>query len=117
MKGITVNNMIEKRVYSDWAFKENENEKAKMNRKIFKELNEKFKIKKATNISDSDMEKYDIVIQLIDYEYCRECYKILKAPDNVSAMELALLCDDGNLCFGCSTAAFEGFKTIDIYVD
>ena len=33
--------MIEKKVYNGWAFTENEKEKGKINREIYKELKEK----------------------------------------------------------------------------
>ena len=70
---------IEKKIYSSWAFKENESEKAHCNREIYKELCEKYKISRYKVENPDD---YDIVLT------------------ELSQLELALICDDGNLCFG-----------------
>lgn len=63
---------MEKKVYSSYAFKENEREMMKINRQIYEELEERYKILKVSDIDH-------------------------KAP---TRDELALICDGGNLCFG-----------------
>lgn len=97
---------MEKIVYSEWAYTENEAEKAKINREIYNELKEKYKILKNSDIdhkkpTDEELEQNDIV-------YSRKAcyghgeYRIYKCPDNLRTDELALICDNGNLCFGYS---------------
>lgn len=53
---------IEKKIYSSWAFKENESEKAHCNREIYKELCEKYKISRYKVENPDD---YDIVLDII----------------------------------------------------
>lgn len=54
---------IEKKIYSSWAFKENESEKAHCNREIYKELCEKYKrIRTITTLFW--IEHRDIITQL-----------------------------------------------------
>lgn len=95
---------MEKEVYSSYAFTENEREKGRINIEIYKELKEKYKILKLTDIdhrepTSEELEQNDIV-------YSREAcylhgeYKIYKCPQEVTLDELALICDGGNLCFG-----------------
>lgn len=98
--------MIGRIVYNGWAFSENESEKGKINREIYKELQDKYKILKISDMktehkspSKEELEKNDIV-------YSRKAcyghgeYKIYKCPEEVTFNELALICDGGNLCFG-----------------
>lgn len=74
--------MLNKKVYSAWAFKENEGEKAAINREIYKEIRDKAKVK------------------FIKNGYSNAIYEIIDNPENLSNDELALICDRGNLCFG-----------------
>ena len=48
---------LEKKIYREWAFTGNESEKASINREIYKELCEKYKI------SRYEVENPDIIIQ------------------------------------------------------
>ena len=73
---------MEKKVYSSYAFKENEKEMMKINRQIYEEL-----------------EQNDIVYSRKAC-YAHGEYRIYKCPDEVTLDELALICDGGNLCFG-----------------
>lgn len=95
---------MNKVVYNGWAFTENESEKGKINREIYKELQDKYKILKINDWkhespTEEELEKNDIV-------YSREAcykhgeYKIYKCPEEVTLNELCLICDEGNLCFG-----------------
>jgi DNA gyrase/topoisomerase IV subunit A len=97
-------NNLEKKIYSSWAFTENETEKMKINMKIYEELEQKYKILKVSDIdhkapTDEELEQNDIV-------YSRKAcyghgeYKIYKCSDEITLDELALICDGGNLCFG-----------------
>lgn len=98
--------MIERKIYNDWAFTENEQEKGNINREIYKELQDKYKILKISawkrrEPSEEELKNNDIV-------YSRKAcykhgeYKIYKCPEEITFSELALICDNGNLCFGCS---------------
>lgn len=98
--------MIERKIYNGWAFTENESEKAKINKEIYKELQGKYKILKISDVAhksptEEELENNDIV-------YSRKAcyghgeYKIYKCPEEVSLNELYLICDQGNLCFGGS---------------
>lgn len=95
---------MEKRVYSSYAFEENEVEMMRINREIYNELNKKYKILKVSDVdhklpTENELNNNDIV-------YSRKAccahgeYKIYKCPEEVTLDELALICDDGNLCFG-----------------
>ena len=89
---------IEKRIYPAYAFTENEREKSIMNSTIYKELKEKYRISryKVDNLDD-----YDIVLDCTPGKY-RSVYKVIKNNTHLSDLELALICDDGSLCFGYS---------------
>ncbi len=95
---------MEIKIYESWAFTENEMEKFEINKEILKELKQKYKICK---VSDAD-HKEPTQEQLNDNDivYSRKAcynkgdYKIYKCPDEVSVIEMALICDGGNLCFG-----------------
>jgi len=74
--------MIEKKVYTSWAFQDNEDEKAKMNREIYKEIHGK------------------AVVKCVGHGYAHTKYEVIENKHNLSTKELALICDRGNLCFG-----------------
>lgn len=77
--------MLEKRVYSSWAFEEDTIEKARINREIYKEIKDEAKV------------------ELVGSGYGHKKYKIVSNPHCLSISELALICDNGNLCFGYRT--------------
>lgn len=77
--------MLEKKIYSSWAFKENEREKSAINYEIYEEIKDKAKVK------------------CVGHGYAHAKYEVLENPNNLSKLELALICDDGNLCFGYRT--------------
>jgi hypothetical protein len=86
---------LEKKIYNKWAFTDNEREKHLINIEIYKEIKDKATVK------------------LIGSGYAHAKYEVVNNPDNLSTLELALICDGGNLCFGYRT---EG-KNIVIYTD
>ena len=95
---------MDKKVYSKWAFTENEEEKMKINKEIYNELKEKYKIYKVSDIEHKEPTKEELEQNDIVYSR-RACYghgeyRVYKCPDNLSEDELALICDKGNLCFG-----------------
>lgn len=69
-----------------------------MNRTIYNELKEKYRISsyKVDNLDD-----YDIVLDCTQGMHY-SVYKIIKNNTQLSDLELALICDDGRLCFGYS---------------
>jgi hypothetical protein len=95
---------MERKVYSSYAFKENEREMMKINSEIYNELKEKYKILKVSDIDHKAPTKEEI--EQNDVVYSRKAcyghgeYKIYKCPEEITIDELALICDDGNLCFG-----------------
>ncbi len=100
--------MIEKRIYSQWAFSDNEAEMAKCNSEIYKELKKKYRIYRhdlkmeLTNGVDCNFAEYDVIIGR-KAGYAHALYRIHKNAPKLSTVELALLCDGGNLCFGYTT--------------
>lgn len=93
--------MIEKKIYDGWAFTENEREKAKMNREIYNELREKYRVTQYFNSQKDNLDDYDVALHRTS-GYNHSTYEILKNEPNLSRLELALIADDGNLCFGFS---------------
>lgn len=87
---------VEKKIYSEWAFKENEKEKGRINREIYKELCEKYRI---SRYEVEDPDNYDIVLKRTA-GYHHSTYSVIKNTTELSQLELALICDGGNLCFG-----------------
>lgn len=91
---------IERKIYNGYAFTENEEEKAKINYGIYKELRSKYKILvTGARPLDKEEEENDIV-------YSRKAcyghaeYKVWKCPNEITVNELLLILDGGNLCFG-----------------
>lgn len=97
-------NNLERRIYSEWAFSNFENEKAKINFEIYMELTNKYKVYRddcsyAVDIDILKDDTYDVIIgRLAGYNHAE--YKVYKNKPNLTDSELALLCDEGNLCFG-----------------
>nr|DAJ45269.1 MAG TPA: hypothetical protein [Caudoviricetes sp.] len=102
--------MIEKKVYPSWAYTENQYEKRDINMKIYEELKEKYKINK---YASENIEEYDIVFEFNGFGYANKSFKILSNKAGLSSDELALIADDGNLCFGYKRTG----DIIKIYID
>ena len=103
--------MVEKKVYSGWAFTADEKEKRDTNNTIYKELCSKYKVKRwslwSTVSLDSLKKEYDFIYEQVGHRYGTVTYHIIKAPENMTLDERALVLDEGNLCFGyyCSPAS------------
>lgn len=96
--------MIERKIYNSWAFTSNEKEKYEMNKQIFQNLKSKYKICKVSDVNHKEptaeqLNENDIVYSR-SAEYLQGDYRIYKCPDEVTTIEIALICDEGNLCFG-----------------
>ena len=106
--------MLERKVYSGWAFTSNEDGKAQINREIYAELCKKYKISRILPETEEEAEQYDIIVHFCCSWYASCEYEIIKKPQDVTDDEMALICDDGNLCFGyCKSAA----NRCQIYTD
>lgn len=91
---------IEERIYNGWAFSLNEDEKCKINRKIYLELCKKYKILEVfTVITEEQLLNNDIVYSRRPC-YLHSEYRLYKAPTDITTNELLLIFDEGNLCFG-----------------
>jgi len=73
---------MEKKIYNSWAFSDNASEKSKINMQIYQEIKDK------------------AVIECAGSGYGHSRYRVVSNPHNLSNLELALICDKGNLCFG-----------------
>lgn len=95
---------MENKIYSAWAFTANELEKRDINYKIYKQLCEKYKVKRIYRRSISD-EQFKEILDDNDFVYettsgyAHKSVTIYKSPD-LTTDEQALICDEGNLCFG-----------------
>ena len=78
---------LEKKIYREWAFTGNESEKASINREIYKELCEKYKISKYEVENPDD---YDIVLKRTA-GYNHSTYAVIKNNTNLSQLELAMM--------------------------
>ena len=97
-------NKVEKRIYKNYAFSGNKEEKYKINHDIYKELQEKYKIKqlgwnqRLNDLSEEEFEKYDIIYSR-EIKYHHSIYNLYKKPEEITENELLLIFDNGNLCF------------------
>lgn len=93
---------IERKIYSSWAFSENEKEKAQMNRDIFQEFkgNGSFFRQWEGHEADEQTLKDKFVFEYAGNGYAHTKYHVVSNPKNLSQLEMALICDNGNLCFG-----------------
>ena len=85
-------------VYSNYAFSENAKKKAELNRESYIRLKDKYKILKYSKQRDS--EDFDIILRFCGPEYHSFSYIVEKNTPSLTDHELALICDNGNLCFG-----------------
>ena len=63
---------------------------------------------------DINPDDYDIIYKCIGYGYASTKYEIVKNKPHLSLDELALICDNGNLCFGYTNY---GCNIIVVYTD
>jgi len=70
------------KIYSGWAFSKDEKVKAKENMEAYEKIKDKAKL------------------ELIGRGYHCKRYLVIENPEGLSKKELALIADEGNLCFG-----------------
>jgi hypothetical protein len=106
--------MVDRKIYSSWAFSDNEKEKSSTNYAIYKEELEPKAKQFYNNGEPTDEEKAQYACyKCVAYKYGHNKYQIISNPHNLSTLQLALICDGGNLCFGHSTES----RNIIIYTD
>ena len=88
------------KVYPNWAYEKDEQEKHDMNLETYEELRKKYKILRSCITENYNFDDYDIVIETMGSDYGSNHYLVHKNNVGLSNDELALLCDEGNLCFG-----------------
>ena len=91
---------MERKIYTPWAYTENEGEKSKVNQSIYQELKPKVKLFWGSTQPTKEEEQKFICYKCDGGGYSTTKYSILSNPYNFSNDELALICDRGNLCFG-----------------
>lgn len=80
----------------------------------YKELKEQYKIKRGTyGLTPEAMNEYDVVVASVGIGYAHKKYRVVKNTPGLSTEDLAIICDEGNLCFGYRT---EG-SIICVYTD
>jgi hypothetical protein len=105
--------MVERKIYSPWAFTENSSDKAKMNCEIYQEIKDKAVKIYREGQATAELLKTKSVVLDYAHGYGHTKYKVLSNPHNLTNTQLALICDDGNLCFGhCASG-----NIIKIYID
>lgn len=111
--------MTKSKIYVQWAFTENESEKAKSNRDAYNELKERYKILKLSDAYHSyptqeQLDNNDIVYSR--KACCRHGeYIVYKKPKGLTDDEMALICDYGlfNLCYGYSKMGPDGYYVFE----
>lgn len=67
----------------------------------YKELCDKYKILRSTyNKSPEELEEADIIVEGAGRGYAHTKYRVVKNKPGLSYKDLAIICDNGNLCFG-----------------
>ena len=91
--------ILERKVYSPWAFTDNESEKAKINHELYNELKDKVRIVGGT----TGYGHHTYLIVPVDKEHFKKLESSWAEMDNDKKEllnEMALVADGGNLCFG-----------------
>ena len=87
---------LEKKVYSPWAYTENESEKSKINYELYKEIKDK-----AHCVGGNNGYGFSTSYMVIDDQDYFDSLKKNKGDKEV-INQIALIADSGNLCFGYS---------------
>lgn len=106
--------MLEKTIYTGCGVSGNGNEEMKTNKEIYKELKEKYRIKRKNDddISD-DNENYDLVFKFDGHDPYSDYFEILSNKAGLNPDELALILSGGELYFGYKKIG----NIIEIYTD
>lgn len=104
---------IERKIYPGYAFSENEHEKRNINREIYEELCQKYKVSESTTHWSEDQKKqipineadFDVILECVKHRKGNNVYSIVKNGPGLSDDELALICDSGDVCFNYTKEA------------
>ena len=91
-------------IYSNWAFTENGAEKGKINEEIYHSLMDRIKV---AWTSKAIGKGFDLVLT-VEYVPGARKYTVHENNAHLTAEEIALIVDGGNLCFGFSGNKIEG---------
>lgn len=92
--------MADRKIYSPWAFTENEEGKRKANIETYNEIKDKATIVYGEEKKNEVLNSTDkAVIGYCGNGYAHTKYKVIR-DCGLTTAELALICDSGNLCFG-----------------
>ena len=85
---------LKKTIYTNYAFKENEREKGKINGEILAELKKRYRVKVVSQgTMPRNPEDYDLIIERKPCYHHSECH-IRKNETALTEIEIALLCDE-----------------------
>lgn len=70
---------------------------------ISKEDTEGKTLKEVAAMLNEAIEQFDVVVERSGSVYAGAKYKVLRNAPGLSTKELAIICDQGNLCFGYRT--------------
>lgn len=101
---------IERRVYNNWAFTDQEKLKGKINSQIYEALKRKYRcvVVFRTEVGLYNKDTFDLII-IREVQFRHSNYYIHHNTTPLSDDEILLICDQGNLCFG-------GQRIGDVYV-
>lgn len=100
-------------VYAPWAFKEDEDAKRDANRELYGRILERLGTSQREQAFRRTFEAGGLRFERLEPRYKRICFRVDEKPDWMTWAEVALVCDDGNLCFGFSVSG----NFIDVYTD
>ena len=104
-------------IHDGWAFKANEHELAKENQVEYEKLKLKYRIIQAQGIGSPFPTSYNPddfdLIYIRTAKYHRGEYDLLKKPEGITDLELLLIFDGGNLCFGGSKIREDKYQVFE----
>lgn len=101
--------------YSDWAFTRDADKMHRANMEALAEYDGRYcRPRYDQSVEDCIAENPDKLVYEIDrHDYGSNSYVIKSNPENLKVEEIALIVDNGNLCFGFSGSQYR----VNIYID
>lgn len=75
-------------------------EKINENKAAYEELKRQYKICTHFNPHEMNMDDFDVIIESSGVGYAHHKYRVLKNTPRLAPRALAIICDEGNLCYG-----------------
>lgn len=67
----------------------------------YEELKKNYRISRtARGLTAQQFEEYDVIIERIGYGHAHTKYRVMQNKPGLLTQDLAIICDEGNLCFG-----------------